>query len=148
MLDIFGRAKRVAQTENFRAETHWLSVLRLGSGEGYVRLVMDIAAATVPAYAIEPENGGLKVIIGPVNPQHTAKKDLLLVQNGRGVDVGLAEAKPTAAGASPPAPGVQLKAEKSYTGQRISLDFKDADIKNVFRLLAGSAGSISLSRPM
>src|SRR6185503_14850805 len=30
--------------------------------------------------------------------------------------------------------------EKTYTGQKISLDFKDADIKNVFRLLAEVSG--------
>ena len=31
-------------------------------------------------------------------------------------------------------------AEKTFTGQKISLDFKDADIKNVFRLLAEVSG--------
>ena len=30
--------------------------------------------------------------------------------------------------------------DKNYTGQKISLDFKDADIKNVFRLLAEVSG--------
>jgi len=33
-----------------------------------------------------------------------------------------------------------LSTDKKYTGQKISLDFKDADIKNVFRLLAEVSG--------
>jgi len=140
VVDIFGQAKRQARAENFSAETHWLSRLRLSSNEGYLRVVMDIAAATVPSYAVEPENGGLKVVLGAVNLQHTAKKDLQLVQNGKRLDVRTAEAAPAAGSASPPAPGAKLKAEKIYTGQRLSLDFKDADIKNVFRLLGEVSG--------
>jgi type II secretory pathway component GspD/PulD (secretin) len=139
VLDVFGPAKQMPQVESFRAETHWLSVLRLSAGEGHLRLVMEIAAATIPAYAIEPESGGLKLVLGPVNPQHTARKDLQLVQNGRRVDVVSAQANPAApAGATSAV--AQGKAPKVYTGQKISLDFKDADIKNVFRLLAEVSG--------
>jgi type IV pilus assembly protein PilQ len=35
---------------------------------------------------------------------------------------------------------MELKGAKTYSGQKISLDFKDADIKNVFRLLAEVSG--------
>lgn len=148
VLDIFGDARRQPRVENFRVETHWLSFLRVSSGEGYLRLVTEIAAASVPAYVVEPDNGGLKVLIGPVNPQLTGRKELQIVQGGKRVDVKVAEAKPSA-----PQPGPQaaeakpeqvakpsLAEEKKYTGQRISLDFKDADIKNVFRLLAEVSG--------
>ncbi|MBI2090632.1 MAG: secretin and TonB N-terminal domain-containing protein [Deltaproteobacteria bacterium] len=147
VLDIFGDAKRQARVETFRAETHWLSTLRLSSGEGYLRVVLEIAAASVPAYMIEPEDGGLKAIIGPANPQLTAKKDLQLVRGGKRVDVSVAEAKPSVPEAKAKAPEARPEAaakvaeeEKKYTGQRISLDFKDADIKNVFRLLAEVSG--------
>ena len=140
VLDVYGQAKRLAQVENFRAETHWLSILRLSSGEGYLRVVMEIAAAAVPAYTIEPEDGGLRIVIGPVNPQHTAQKDLPLVRNGKRVDVSVAQAQTAASGVSIGASGAQVKGEKTYTGQRLSLDFKDADIKNVFRLLAEVSG--------
>jgi type IV pilus assembly protein PilQ len=139
VLDIFGPAKQMPQVESFRAETHWLSVLRLSAGEGHMRLVMEIAAATIPAYAIEPESGGLKLVLGPVNPQHTATKDLRLVHDGRRVDVVSAQANPAAPAAAASAVA-QGKATKVYTGQKISLDFKDADIKNVFRLLAEVSG--------
>ncbi len=153
VLDIYGETKRVARAETFNVNTHWVGTLRLSSSEGYLRLVTDITAAAVPTYVVEPENGGLKVVIGPVNPQYTAKKELQLVQGGRRADVQIAGAKPgvaeTGAGQIPPgqATGAQTPAgqsnvtgEKKYAGQRISLDFKDADIKNVFRLLAEVSG--------
>ncbi len=140
VLDVFGPAKQMPQVETFRSETHWLSMVRVSSGEGHLRLVMEIAAATVPPYVIEPEGGGLKLVLGPVNPQYTAKRDVQLVRNGRRADVSVAEVKAVPGEASPSADGAQLKSEKVYTGQKLSLDFKDADIKNVFRLLAEVSG--------
>ncbi|MGH7770192.1 MAG: secretin and TonB N-terminal domain-containing protein [Candidatus Binatia bacterium] len=140
VLDVFGPAKQLPQVETFRIETHWLSVLRLSSGEGHLRVVMEVAAAAVPVYVIEPENGGLKLVIGPVNPQHTAKRDVYLVQNGRRVDVSMAQGGAPVPRAQASAAGMELKGVKTYSGQKISLDFKDADIKNVFRLLAEVSG--------
>lgn len=142
VLDIYGETKRLARVETFSIDTHWVGILRLSSSEGYLRLVMDITAASVPAYVVEPENGGLKVVIGPVNPQYTAKKELQLIRAGKRGDVQVAEAKPGAAASEAQASAAQTgsTAEKKYTGQKISLDFKDADIKNVFRLLAEVSG--------
>lgn len=141
VLDVFGETKRLAQVDTFRVDTHWMGVLRLSSSEGYLRFVAEIAAATVPAYVIQPENGGLKIVIGEVNPQATAKKELQLVKGGKRVDVRVAEAAAPATEAKPPkAVPEPVTEEKKYTGQRISLDFKDADIKNVFRLLAEVSG--------
>ncbi|MCH8055868.1 MAG: AMIN domain-containing protein, partial [Deltaproteobacteria bacterium] len=150
VLDIFGETKRLARVEIFRVDTNWVGALRLSSSEGYLRLVMEIAAATLPAYVIEPEDGGLKVIIGPLDPKATAKKELQLIQGEKRTDINIkvAEAKPAVPETAPtasvapetaptaPIPETPPTAEKEYTGQRISLDFKDADIKNV--ILAGA----------
>ena len=154
VLDIFGETKRLARVESFRVDTNWVGALRLSSSEGYLRMVMEIAAATVPPYVIEPESGGLKVIIGPLDPKATAKKELQLIQGGKRTDINIkvAETKPAVSETAPtapvapetaptaPIPETPPTAEKKYTGQRISLDFKDADIKNVFRLLAEVSG--------
>jgi type II secretory pathway component GspD/PulD (secretin) len=146
VLDVFGPAKQLPQVETFRSETHWLSVVRVSSGEGHLRLVMEIAAATVPPYVIEPEGGGLKLVLGPVNQKFTAKRDVQLVQNGRRLDISMAQSNPTAPGAAPSTAVTDAKARAmysaatTYTGQKISLDFKDADIKNVFRLIAEVSG--------
>ncbi|MCZ6906484.1 MAG: type IV pilus secretin PilQ [Deltaproteobacteria bacterium] len=138
VLDVFGDVKRRAELEDFRIDTSWVNNLRISSSEGYLRVVAEITAVPAPAYVIEPESDGLKMIIGTINPDATAKKDLQLVKGGKRVDVKVAEAKPSAPEAKVQAaflPGRGCK-KKEYTGQRISLDFKDADIKNVFRLLA------------
>ncbi|MEE9610255.1 MAG: secretin and TonB N-terminal domain-containing protein, partial [Desulfatiglandales bacterium] len=141
VLDVFGDVKRRAELEDFDIDTSWINNLRVSSSEGYLRVVAEVKAVPAPAYVIEPESDGLKMIIGAINPDVTAKKDLQLVKAGKRVGVKVAEAKPSA----PEAPEAKVQAaasqaepvkEQEYTGQRISLDFKDADIKNVFRLLA------------
>jgi type II secretory pathway component GspD/PulD (secretin) len=140
VLDVFGPVKQLPQVETHRIETHWLSVLRVSSGEGHLRVVMEVASAAIPAYVIEPESGGLKLVIGPVNPQHTAKREVQLVQNGRRVDISMAQGGAPVPRSQATAAGMELKGAKTYSGQKISLDFKDADIKNVFRLLAEVSG--------
>jgi type IV pilus secretin PilQ/predicted competence protein len=142
VLDIFGEAKQIARVESFRVDTNWVGTLRLSSGDGYLRLVAEIAAANIPAYVIEPDNGGLKLIIGSLDPKATAKKDLQPIQAGKRTDIKVVETKASAVEsvAKAPSPQAALTGEKRHTGQRISLDFKDADIKNVFRLLAEVSG--------
>jgi type IV pilus assembly protein PilQ len=143
VLDIFGEVNPRSQTETFRVETNWVSTLRLSSTDGDLRLAMDVAAATVPAYTIAPDNGGLKIVIGTLDPNATGKKDVTLVRNGQRLDVRGSEAGSNATRepkTSTSEAADALSTEKKYTGQKISLDFKDADIKNVFRLLAEVSG--------
>jgi type IV pilus assembly protein PilQ len=142
VLDIFGETKRGAQAESFRVDTHWVGTLRLSYVEGSLRFTTDIAAATVPPYTITPEEGGLKIIIGSIDANATAKKDVTLVKAGMRADVRAAEAS-AAGGKSASTPLGTDKVtgeEKKHSGQKISLEFKDADIKNVFRLLAEVSG--------
>jgi type IV pilus secretin PilQ/predicted competence protein len=139
VLDIFGETNPRAQAESFRVDTHLVGTLRLSYVEGSLRLTTDIAAATVPLYTITPEEGGLKIIIGSSDANATAKKDVTLVKAGMRADIRVAEK--SAQGAARASAVDQAPAdEKQYTGQKISLDFKDADIKNVFRLLAEVSG--------
>ena len=48
-----------------------VSVLRLSSGENNIRLVVEVAAATVPPYTISQEDGGLKVVVGTIDASAT-----------------------------------------------------------------------------
>ena len=139
VLDIFGETKPRAQAESFRVDTHWVGTLRLSYVEGSLRLTTDIAAATVPLYTITPDEGGLKIIIGSSDANATAKKDVTLVKAGMRADIRLAE-KSYQGAARASAVDQAPADEKQYTGQKISLEFKDADIKNVFRLLAEVSG--------
>jgi type IV pilus secretin PilQ/predicted competence protein len=144
VIDVLSDAKRPANTESYRVDTHWIGTLRLTSSEASIRLVADIAAATVPEYVVTPEDGGLKIVVGAFNPQATAKRDVTLVKDGARSDTGTRMASSTESQSGPGKLSVaaQGKAdEKKYTGQKISLEFKDADIKNVFRLLAEVSGN-------
>jgi type IV pilus assembly protein PilQ len=143
VLDIFDDAKSVPQAESFRIDTNWVAALRLSSIENHLRLVVDIAAASVPPYTISQDDDGLKILIGALDPNSTGKKRVTLYQGGRRIDTRPAETA-TAATTETKSPASSADqgsiSEKKYTGQKISLDFKDADIKNVFRLLAEVSG--------
>ncbi|MCH6544458.1 MAG: type IV pilus secretin PilQ [Deltaproteobacteria bacterium] len=143
VLDVFGDVKQMAEEENFHVGTGWVNDLKLSTGKGYFRLVAQINAGTVPHFTVQPDDNGLSVVIGPINRKISTKKDLLLIQGGRRVMIArgpstsqASQASSTGQVRSPQA----AREKKEYTGQKISLDFKDADIKNVFRLLAEISG--------
>jgi type IV pilus assembly protein PilQ len=142
VLDIFGDASRSAQAESYRIDTSTVATLRVNQVEGGLRLTTDIAAATVPPYTITPDDGGLRIVIGAENPAATAKKDVTIIRNGVRADIRTPEGYiTTTPGAVKPLGTDKVPTEdKKYTGQKISLEFKDADIKNVFRLLAEVSG--------
>ena len=148
VIDVLSEAERIATSETYRVDTHWVGTLRLTSNQAGIRLVADIPAATVPAYVISPVDGGLKVIIGALNANASAKRDVTLVKSGVRSDTR--EAGQTSAFADHGRLNTSVGQgnadekradEKRYTGQKISLEFKDADIKNVFRLLAEVSGN-------
>ena len=136
MLDIFNDA-RPADSESYRVGTTLVSYLKMHSGDGYSRIALDIMAGAVPPYVVTPEDGGVKIVVGGADPKIVAKRSFDLVKAGRQVDqrateIGTAVMATEAGGLA--------RGEKNYTGQKLSLDFKDADIKNVFRLLAEVSG--------
>jgi type IV pilus secretin PilQ/predicted competence protein len=140
VLDVFGEAQRLSQVESFRVDTTWVSTVRLSSAEGNLRLTTETTAAAVPTYIVTPEDGGLKIVIGATDEKAVAKKDVALITAGKRVDVKAValssnESKSQVTSMSDPE-----RIDQTYTGQKISLDFKDADIKNVFRLLAEVSG--------
>ncbi|HEY2921184.1 MAG TPA: secretin N-terminal domain-containing protein, partial [Candidatus Binatia bacterium] len=142
VLDIFGNPNRSAQAESYRIDTSVVATLRVNQVEGGLRLTTDIAAATAPPYTVTPEDGGLRIIIGTENPSATARKDVTMVRGGVRADIRTPEGYIiTTPGAVKPLGTDKVPADdKKYTGQKISLEFKDADIKNVFRLLAEVSG--------
>jgi len=146
VLDIPSDSTGPASTDTFRIDTSIVSALRLSSGENNLRLVVEVSAATVPPYTISQEEGGVKIVVGAVDPNVNAKRNIVLVQAGQRIDVRagqpVSSSTTPSADVRPQAPVADDRsaAEKAYTGQKISLDFKDADIKNVFRLLAEVSG--------
>jgi type IV pilus assembly protein PilQ len=140
MLDVFNDAQP-SETETYRIASTLVGHLKVSSGEGYTRMALEIMAAAVPPYVVTPEDGGVKIVIGGADAKIAAKRSFDLVKSGKQVDQRVTEAGITAfaAEAGGTARG-EARGPKSYTGQKLSLDFKDADIKNVFRLLAEVSG--------
>lgn len=143
VVDILNDTKTSTLAEVFRIDTSNVAALRLNANESNLRIVVEVAAATVPPYTITSEDGGLKIVIGSGDLNATAKKNLTLVKAGKRTDLiaggptcpSIGEIKSPAS-----SPEEQLNREKKYTGQKISLDFKDAVIKNVFRLIGEVSG--------
>ena len=142
VLDIFGDARPMADAETFRVTTGLVGTVRFSAGEGYLRMAVDIPSASVPSYTATPEEGGIKVVVGAADPKITTKRELNLVKGGKRPNTVAAQLKGIPVEGQGPigAEDASATGEKKYTGQRLSFDFKDADIKNVFRLLAEISG--------
>ncbi|HXV84317.1 MAG TPA: type IV pilus secretin PilQ [Candidatus Binatia bacterium] len=140
VVDMFSDFAQQTDGESFRIDTALVSTVGFSSGKGYLRMTIESPTATVPTYVMTPEAGGIKVVLGFSDPKASEKRSFDLVRGGKKID-----AKTLAAASIEPGPAASLKEgtgaeEKKYTGQKLSLDFKDADIKNVFRLLAEVSG--------
>ena len=141
VLDIFGDATPAAEVETFPITTALVGAMRLSYGEGYLRLTIETTPSSVPAYVVTPEGGGLKIVVGAADPKATAKRELVLVRGGKRVDLATAAVKASSDAKGQVSSKDEMSVEaKKYSGQKLSLDFKDADIKNVFRLLADVSG--------
>jgi type IV pilus secretin PilQ/predicted competence protein len=143
VLDLFGDVKQLPQVETFPIDTNWVATVRLTSIAGSLRLTLDIAGAAVPPYTIIPDQGGLKIVVGSVDPKAAARKNVTFFKDGKRTDgITSGPACPSTEELAPrPSPSeAQLTSEKKYTGQKISLEFKDADIKNIFRLIGEISG--------
>jgi type IV pilus assembly protein PilQ len=129
--------------ELFQIDTSAVAVLRVNESESNVRIVIEVAAATVPPYNIAAEDGGLKIVVGSRDPNATGVKSVTLLKDGKRTELGAAGPACPSIGETRSVlsvPEAQPDSGKKYSGQKISLDFKDADIKNVFRLIGEVSG--------
>jgi type IV pilus secretin PilQ/predicted competence protein len=142
VVDMFGDSARQADVESFRVGANAVSTVSFSSGEGYLRMTIETATSTVPSYMITPEEGGIKVVFGFSDPKASDKRVFDLVRGGKKIEAKSAVRGAVSMDAGQVAsPKEETAAEgKKYIGQKLSLDFKDADIKNVFRLLAEVSG--------
>jgi type IV pilus assembly protein PilQ len=142
VVDMFGDSTRQADVESFRVGTHAVSTVSFSSGEGYLRMTLETPTSTVPSYVITPEAGGIRVVFGFSDPKASDKRVFDLVKGGKKIEAkSAARASVSMDAGQAASPKEETPAEgKKYIGQKLSLDFKDADIKNVFRLLAEVSG--------
>jgi len=139
-----------------------LKDIRLGQYPEKLRLVFTFPGNKVPPYQMAKNGEGLKVLLGQAKPKEEAKPVQVAQAAApppaeKEAAPAPAEKKPEPAPAPPaapaPAPAKSNGPEKEaaaeikivegdktqlslYKGAKISLDFKDADIHNIFRLIA------------
>jgi type IV pilus assembly protein PilQ len=141
VIDFFGTATVPAELVSFRVGTQQVENVRFSAAHDSLRMTIEAISAAAPVYAVTPERDGIKIVVGTADPKSSATRDFILVRAGRRTD-GVASPAGAITGEVPPRRGTKAPATegKKYTGQKLSFDFKDADIKNIFRLLAEVSG--------
>ena len=124
-----------------------VSKVRLGQHPDKVRFVLDVPATEVPPYEIEKKENKLVVTLSPLIIPPVVAEVERIEEKPPEVAPPPPPPPPAPPPAVPPPPpveevapelgiGVESIAKKKYTGMRISLEFKEADIRDVFRLIA------------
>ena len=141
VIDIPG-AKSVLGRPSIPVNNDIVRQIRIGTNPQNLRVVFDIASAQLPQYQIAKQDNSLLVHLqagsaGPAagTPQGVDPKDSAAVPDQQVASSDTTEAAPDVS------PDEDLDiAPQYFNGPNISFDFKDADIKNVLRLIADISG--------
>ncbi len=163
VIDIAG-GESAAETsaQKYAVQNPMISEIRVARHEGKIRVTLELRGDTAPTYTVNDLNDTIVAFLGePTGANQPVREQLVFTR--RAVETAQREPLPAtepplppAAKAPKPAPaprgaggGRELpvasdsaagtetpSARKGYYGQHVSLDFKDADIHNVLRLLA------------
>jgi type IV pilus secretin PilQ/predicted competence protein len=132
VIDIPG-VKDQLEKKVYSLQSSLVDKVKVGQHPGKVRFAIYFKGK-MPAYTIQKDNNKLLVLWNGAAPaaQAAVAKD------------AAAEEPVTAARIAGPADeteeGLEDEKDKVYTGQKISLDFKDADVRNILRLIADVSG--------
>ncbi len=114
-----------------------LKEIRVGQHPDKVRLVFIFPGADIPLYRLVKENDGLTLWIGEMEKEsEEARKPA--EEEKRGLPGIKPSGEKKQALPDPRGEAEKLSA-KPQLGNRISLDFKDADIRSIFRLISKAA---------
>lgn len=147
--------------QKYTVDDSVISGIRVAQHEGKIRLTLELHGTAVPTSTVESLNDTVIAFLGePTGGAQPVREQVVFtrraVETVRNEPVAppapppetrpapsLAHPKPIAQDVPPAAPvneatpGLsQVAARQSYHGQHVSLDFKDADVHNVLRLLA------------
>jgi type IV pilus assembly protein PilQ len=113
-----------------------ISGMRIGEVDGKLRLTVDLRQSRVPAYTVDSLDDALVAFIGEPGGRTGSVREQIVFRGGRPM-TAVAAGEGRGAGA-PQRPSSESgpPLTRLYTGQKVSLDFKDADAHNVLRLLA------------
>ncbi len=147
--------------QKYTVDDSVISGIRVARHEGKIRLTLELHGTAVPTSTVESLNDTVIAFLGePTGGTQPVREQVVFtrraVETVRNEPVAplapppetrpvpsLAHPKPIVQDVPPAAPvheaapGLsQVAARQSYHGQHVSLDFKDADVHNVLRLLA------------
>jgi len=146
--------------QKYPVENPVVSEVRVGRHEGQIRVTVVLRSETMPSYTVNDLNDTIVAFLGepsggnqPVREQivftkravETARRHPRATEAAEQVRPPSRAAQPpvAASAASEPLPvigvsgqGTPIHGNQLYQGQHVSLDFKDADVHNVLRLLA------------
>lgn len=142
IFDIFSEAALPSDMDSFRVGTNLVGTIRLSAAQSSFRVTIELTSSDIPVYTVVAEDGSVKIAIGGADPRIKTNRELILVRAGKRLDSVTAQVKKAAVESNPPASTTATTPaeEKKYSSQKLSFDFKDADIKNIFRLLAEVSG--------
>jgi type IV pilus secretin PilQ/predicted competence protein len=130
-----------SQKKNIDVGNPLLKDIRIGQHPEKVRLVFTFPGTKIPTYQMLREGQEVTLVLGQVQVESLSKDNSLIVESEKSVQSEEVEAaEPVKKKEETPIevkePEEQKAPVTSYKGARLSLDFKDADIHNIFRLIA------------
>jgi len=140
--------------QKFPVNNPMISEIRVARHEGKIRLTVTVRGSTVPTYTVNDLNDTVVAFFGePSGATQPVREQVVFTR--RAIETAQRPSMPAVVPARPPqaapapAPDLSLGAgdgrssaeirasnKPVYYGQHVSLDFKDADVHNVLRLLA------------
>jgi len=118
-------------------ESDFIENIRVGQNNADSRVVIDFKCASMPYYHVAQEGNQITINISKDELQKQEKK-ITDDKTKENVTAKIeTESKSDETTEKVP---VEKKETKEYSGEKISFDFKDADIKNVLRLIADISG--------
>lgn len=140
IIDLTGPTSGKTDAGRFAVEDNpTIRTMRIAEADGKLRLTIEMRGNRVPSYTVDSLDDALVAFIGESTGKSGRVKEQIVFRGGRPV---------TAVASTPPGSGGQLDRtldrnnnnqivpRRIYSGQKVSLDFKDADVHNVLRLLA------------
>lgn len=156
VIDVQGPIASLPQVETYNTLDQLVSAVRISTYQGRIRLVIDMESEEVPPFSVDQRESVITAYLGhkqdvSAAPQTSNTQVLMAAEHDTPGAPASARQQPQTsqlpADAAPEsgqrssAPIARAEVpEPSYTGTHISLDFRNADIHDVFRILADVSG--------
>jgi type IV pilus assembly protein PilQ len=142
--DIYGVTSPFIREQTIEVGMPWVSRVRHYGDTEKLRVVLDTAAEQFQATTAKPIREGLLIHAGDVAREDADTSRATMAKTDAVAWVNRVDFSAEPTGKSVVTVGttrpVSYRKRKSYTGEKIALDFYETDIKNVFRILKEVSG--------